>query len=156
MNQAKRLPGQKMTISERQELIGCLVDELTTGMYSDRELSRKLNVGRSQIVKYKPYALKLIATTKIDRPSIRVLQIQRVYNRIEQLNNEFQPNQSIKDKMSIHNQLTKLEQHLAMIAGLNIETQININQKQLVITRANPKDVRKVTKSIENTSTMIK
>jgi hypothetical protein len=153
----KRKPGQVMGRTERIDFVGDMIEHMMQGLYSDNKLAKMLDVDRRTVVKYKPQALKLISITKLDQNNIRQLQIQRAYYRIEQLiqdlNSQYEyidaegkPHKaklSIKDKMAVHNQITKLEQHLALIAGLNVETKVHVDSKQLVITRAHPDAVRK-------------
>lgn len=140
----KHKSGQQMLAAERLEFVGSLVEIMLQGLYSDNQLSKMLKADRRTVNKYKPAALKLISAAKLDQGNIRALQVQRAYNRIERLTLELDnKNITLKDRMAVHNQITKLEQHLALITGLNVETKINIDHKKLVITRAHPDAIKK-------------
>lgn len=136
-----------MTATERSDLLADLVDHLLAGVYSDNGLAKLCKVDRDTVKRYKPAAFKIIANTQVDQNQIRTLEIQRTYTRIDTLYKELdQKKLSVKDKMAIHNQIAKAESHLALITGLNVQTTINVNRKQLVITRAHPADVKKAKK----------
>jgi len=143
---AIRPRSQQMTSPERADLIASLVEHMLKGLYSDNKLAELCQVDRRTITRYKPAAIKIIGATKIDRANVRALQIQRVYTRLERLNAEFETEMTLKERMAVHGQITKLEQHLALITGLNVETKINVDHKQLVITRAHPSAVKKAYK----------
>jgi dsRNA-specific ribonuclease len=135
--------GQRLNIAERTELIADMVESMLAGYQSDRQLSEDLKISRPTIGKYKQYALQLIASTKLDQPQIRALQLSRLYQDLENLTIELQaPDLTVKDKMSIYNQRSKINQQIALVSGLNIETKVNVDAKKLVITRAHPDAVR--------------
>lgn len=137
-------PGQQMLAAERVEFVAKLVEIMLTGLYSDNKLAQMLKADRTTVNKYKPAALKLITAAKLDQSNIRALQVQRAYNRIERLTLELDDKHlTVKDRMAVHNQITKLEQHLALITGLNVETKINVDHKKLVIVRAHPDSIKK-------------
>lgn len=146
----KRKQGQQLTADEKADLLADLVEHMLKGFYSDNKLAQLCNVDRDTIRRYKGSASKIIASTRIDRNNIRALQIQRVYTRLEALNTELEDKKlTVKEKMAIHGQITKLEQHLALITGLNVETKVNVNQRKLVIVKAHPKAVEKARKEAQ-------
>ena len=153
----KKRQGQQMTTVERFDFVARMVEYMMQGLHSDQGLAKLMNSSAVTVAKYRPQALKMISITKLDQNNIRQLQIQRAYYRIERLTLDLDSKQefidadgvkrssnlSIKDKMAVHNQITKLEQHLALIAGLNVETKVHVDAKQLVIVRAHPDAVHK-------------
>jgi hypothetical protein len=140
--------GYQLTTDQRHNLINDLMDILLEGYQSDHQLSERLGYSRNTIAKYKKFAIKLLSKNVMARPQIRALQLSRAYQDIENLTKELQqPNLTISDKMSIYAQKNNVNKHIALIAGLNIETKVSVDHKQLVITRANPEETRKIVES---------
>ena len=83
----------------------------------------------------RPTADELIGKMKLDRNAIRVLQIRRTYQLIEGLMTDLKGADTIKEKSMLYGNIFKFSSHLALITGLNVETQVNVDQKQLVIIR---------------------
>lgn len=143
-NSITKTQGQGLNVEQRNDLVANLVEEMLKGYQSDRKLSTILKVSRKTVVRYKHLAMKLIAAAKLDQPQVRALQMQRLYQDMENLTTELKAEGlTVKDKMSIYNQRAKINQQIALIAGLNIETKINIDHKKLVITRAHPDAIKK-------------
>jgi hypothetical protein len=129
--------GHRLVNTQRVVLIGKLIDVLCEGYHSTTSLSKKLNVSRDTIETYRPAADQAIAKLKLDRNVIRNLQVQRTYKLLEMLMGDLKGCTTVKEKTLIYNQIYKFSSHLALICGLNVETQVNVDQKQLVIIRAN-------------------
>lgn len=137
--------GQQLQNAERLIVIAKLVEELSNGYMSTYALSKKLRLNRATIEAYRPLADKLITETRLDRGVIRNLQVRRTYKLIEMLMDDLKKIDStpldvstkMATKSKIYSQIAKFSQHLALITGLNVETQVNVNPKQLVIIRAN-------------------
>lgn len=134
---------EKLTTDEATELIADLVDALLHGYVSDNQLSKDLKVSRTTIVRYKAKALKIISSTEIDQPQIRALHLQGLYQDLEELTMMLNEATSIKEKTSIYNQRNKVKQQIALISGLNVETKINLDHKQLVVIKSHPEAYRK-------------
>jgi hypothetical protein len=116
---------------------------------------------------YKPLANELIGKMKIDRNAIRALQIRRTYEIIEGLMEELRESRriggkgngedgggGIKDRALLYNQIYKFSSHLALITGLNIETQVQIDPQKLVIIRSK-KDKNTVDTQSESTKVLL-
>lgn len=132
--------GQRLQNAERLVLIGKIIDELTSGYMSTWALAKKLKVSKQTIDAYRPLADKLIAEQKIDRNVIRNLEIQRTYKLVEMLMEDLKAAKTPKDRSLFYNQIYKFSSHLALITGLNVETQVHIDPTKLVIIRASQKD----------------
>ncbi len=138
MNTAIRKQGTRLTKIERQQLLLDLIDALQSGYMSKLSLARKLNVSRQTIDSLLPEAEAVFATVTKDRNIIRNLQVQRTYAMIDRLSTKLDdPDKppSLKEELAIHDKIIKYGQHLALITGLNVETHINVDHKQLVIIR---------------------
>ena len=152
MNTAIRKQGTRLTKVERQELLLGLIDALQSGYMSKLSLARKLNVSRQTIDSLMPEAEAVFATVTKDRNIIRNLQVQRTYAMIDRLagkldNEEHLP--TLKEELAIHDKIIKYGQHLALITGLNVETHINVDSKQLVIIRPATEPSKDATVSIK-------
>jgi hypothetical protein len=148
--------GHQMVQAKRMILIGKMYDLLTSGYMTTYALSRELGVSRKAIDLYRPLVDDLISKSKLDRTVIRNLELQRAYRVIEKLMEDlneieeaYKPlvggdalnaasyiDRKIKAKTLIYNQIAKHSSRTALITGLNIETQVNVDQHQLVIIRA--------------------
>lgn len=133
----KKKRGQQLQNAERLVLISKIVEALCEGYVSTNALAKRLEVGAPTIDTYRPLADELIGKRKLDRNVIRNLQIQRTYRIVEMLMDDLKSCNTIKEKSLIYNQLAKFSQHLALICGLNVETQVNVDASKLVIIRAN-------------------
>lgn len=133
----KRKRGNQLVNAERMVLISKLVEALCEGYQSTYTLSKKLNVDRQTIERYRPLADDVISKTKLDRNVIRNLQVKRTYRIIEMIMDDLKKCKTMKEKSLMYNQLAKFSQHLALICGLNVETQVNVDASKLVIIRAN-------------------
>jgi len=133
----KRKRGQQLLNAERTVLISKMVDALCEGYQSTNGLARLLKIDRRTVDIYRPLADELIGKIKIDRNVIRNLQLKRTYQLVEMLMNDLKSCETIKEKSLIYNQIIKASQHLALICGLNVETQVNVDASKLVIIRAN-------------------
>lgn len=131
----KRKQGQRLLTDEKMKLVQALIGLLEQGFHSDNSLAQKLAVNTSTVRRYRPYADDIIRTTKIDRNVIRNLQIQRVYKLVDGLMNDLEAAETNREKHMIHSSIVKYFQHLALVTGLNIETQVHIDPKKLVIIR---------------------
>lgn len=100
-------------------------------------LARECNVSRSTIERYRPLVDEIIAKTKIDRNVVRNLQIKRTYQLIEMLMDDLKGARDPKSRALYYNQIYKFSSHLALITGLNVETQVHIDPQKLVIIRSN-------------------
>lgn len=137
----KRKQGQRLLTAEKMALTQRLVELLEQGFHSDNSLAQKLGVNTSTIRRYKPYASDIIKSIKLDRTVIRNLQIQRVYKLVDSLMHDLEHAETVREKYLIHASIVRYCQHLALITGLNVETQINVDPKKLVIIRS-PKVVQ--------------
>ena len=137
IDQKKR--GQQLVQAERNVLMSKMLDLMTEGYVSTYMLSKKCHVSRDTIDRYRPLVDELIAKTKINRNAIRSLQIRRTYNIIEMLMEDLKTAVGAKDRSAYYNQIFKFSSHLALITGLNVETQVNIDPTKLVIIRSNTK-----------------
>lgn len=124
--------------AERQVLISKMLDFMTEGYYSTSLLAKKCKVARGTIEKYRPMVDEIISRQKIDRNAIRVLQIRRTYELIEQMIEDLRQCVGIKERALIYNQIYKMSSHLSLITGLNVETTVHVDPTKLVIIRANP------------------
>jgi hypothetical protein len=129
--------GGRLTNAKRTVLIAKMFDALSNGYMSTYALSKQLKVNRVTIDSYRPLVDELIGKQKIERNVIRNLQLKRTYNIIEMLMDDLKRSTDDKVRHGYYNQIAKFSQHLALITGLNIETQVNVDQHQLVIIRAN-------------------
>lgn len=134
---SKQPSGQRLTNAKRLVVIGKLIDHLSQSYYTTNELANKTGLTRKMIDTYRPLADKLIGENKIDRNVVRNLQVKRTYTIIEMLMKDLSKTTDDKLRQGYYNQIAKFSQHLALITGLNIETQVNVDQHQLVIIRAN-------------------
>lgn len=143
----KRKNGERLTRQERDDLIIELVKCLQNGHTSTYELAQLLKISGPTVDRLRPMADKIIINTLPDRNTIRALEIQRTYRMIEKLSLAFDGEKkyrpSHKMRMDISARILGFSKHLALITGLNVETKVNVNQKQLVITRAHPDAVKK-------------
>lgn len=128
--------GQALTNAQKATLIDKMLTKLESGYMSTNQLAKELQVSRRTIDRFRPMVDKRIADKQPDRSIIRNLQIQRTYKIIEMLMNDLNKTKDDKTRQGYYNQIAKFSSHLALITGLNIETQINVNQDQLVIIRA--------------------
>jgi hypothetical protein len=149
----KKKAGQQLLNAERDVIISKLIDKLVEGLHTTNALSIELGVSRDTIDKLRPLADELIGKMKLDRNAIRVLQIRRTYNLIETLMADLKGCETIKEKSMIYGQIFKFSSHLALITGLNVETQVNIDHKQLVIIRPAAKPEQRIV--IEGTEDLI-
>lgn len=130
---------------ERNVLISKMIDRLCEAPVASHVLAKELRVNRATIEKYRPLADELIGKMKLDRNVIRNLQVQRTYTLIEGLMNDLKEikgsglslSKRVTLQSNIYNQIYKFSSHLALITGLNIETQVNVDHQKLVIIRAN-------------------
>lgn len=156
--------GQRLTNAKRTVLIAKMFDALTQGYMSSYALSKQLKVSIPTIDSYRPLVDELIGKQKIERNVIRNLELQRAYKIIEMLMVDLQDidntykeverttrsiDSKIKTKTNIYNQIAKHSSRIALITGLNIETQVNVDQHQLVIIRANNNKKPTVSEPIE-------
>jgi hypothetical protein len=125
-----------LSVARRVVLIGKLFDAMTEGYQSTNALSKRLGVSRPTIDRYRPVVDDLITKTKLDRTQIRNLELQRAYKIIEMLMDDLNKSVEHKDRIGYYNQIAKHSSRIALITGLNVETQVTIDQKQLVIIRA--------------------
>ena len=137
-----RKRGEQMTIAARNVLIAKVLDYMSEGVMSTRELAKRTGVSRPTIDRIRPLVDEIIGRDKIDRNIIRNLQIRRTYELIEMLMNDLKLCQSIKERSIIYGNIFKFSSHLALITGLNIETQVNLDAKQLVVIRPAKRDAR--------------
>lgn len=137
----KQKTGQRLTNAKRLVVIAKLADHLTQGYYSTNELAKMTGLTRKMIDTYRPMVDEVIGKQKLDRNIIRSLQLKRTYNIIEMLMNDLKRCETIKDKTLIYNQIAKFSSHLALITGLNVETHVNVDHKQLVIIRSGKKPI---------------
>ena len=146
--------GKQLTVARRNALISKMIDYMVEGYTSTNSLAKKLNCTRRTVDRYKPFADELISKQKFDRNAIRALQIRRTYQIIESLMDELkdlnevittvddQGNEhsykrsSVKERTAIYSQIFKFSSHLALITGLNVETQVHVDAKKLVIVRS--------------------
>lgn len=139
-----RTRGHKLTKREREELIIKLVDLLTTGYKTDSELAEQLQISRVTLNTLKPFADELLAVTADTQNVIRNQSIARVNRQIERITKHLEDGKlTFKEQMFAISTFTRLQSHLAMITGLNVETKINIDHKRLVVIRAHPDAVHK-------------
>ena len=131
----KRKQGQQLLTAEKMSLTLKLVALLEQGFHSDNSLSKRLGVNTSTIRRYRPYADDIIRKTRLDRNVLRNLQVKRVYSLLDGLANDLERAESTREKHLIHSSIVKYCQHLALITGLNVETQLNIDPSKLVIIR---------------------
>ncbi|HKR81395.1 MAG TPA: hypothetical protein VJR27_00130 [Candidatus Saccharimonadales bacterium] len=134
-SQQKRRRGQQLSTAEKMQLTQELVKLLEQGYKSDLALAKELGVNTTTIRRYKPYADEIIRNTKLDRNFLRNLQIQRTQRLIERLAIDLDNAETAHEKSMIHNNIIKYFQHLALITGLNVETQVHVDPKKLVIIR---------------------
>jgi hypothetical protein len=113
---------------------------MVEGYHSTAELARKTGLSRRTVDAYRPLVDNLIATTKIDRNAVRALQIKRTYTIIEMLMNDLKVSQGYKERASYYSQIYKFSSHLALITGLNVETQVHVDAKKLVVIRSNTRN----------------
>lgn len=140
----KRKHGERLTKAERDDLIIELVKALQNGHTSTYELAKLLKVSGSTVDRLRPMADKVLLTTLPDRNTVRALEIQRTYRSMERLAMKLSNEKLALDSyLRIDKSMQGWSKHLALITGLNIETKVNVNQKQLVITRAHPEAVKK-------------
>lgn len=138
--------GKRLSIADKVTLTDQIVECLENGYHSVSELARQCQVSRTTIKRYLPFALKRYNGVKLNRASIRTLELHRAYRFRERLTKELDNCQTIKDKVSVSNQINNISKHIAFISGIGSEaklTQYN-DVKQLVITRANPAEVEKI------------
>lgn len=140
----QKAPGKALNKAESIELITDLVELLLKGYISDNQLSKDLKVSRQTIVRYKDDAMKIISSASIDQPRIRALHLQGLYQDLEELTIMLETATSVKEKTSIYNQRNKVKQQIALISGLNVETKINLDHKQLVIIKSHPEERKRV------------
>ena len=117
-----------------------MLDLMAEGYYSTNALSKKLRVSRSTIDTYRPLVDQLIAKTKVDRNAIRALQIRRTYELIELMMEDLKQAETIKERSLIYGNIHKMSSHLALITGLNVETQVHVDPTKLVIIRSNTRN----------------
>lgn len=135
-----RKRGQQLTIAERNVHIAKLMETMTEGYHSTAELARKTGLSRRTVDAYRPLVDQLIATTKIDRNAVRALQIKRTYTMIEMLMLDLKQASGYKERASYYSQIYKFSSHLALITGLNVETQVHVDAKKLVVIRSNTRN----------------
>jgi hypothetical protein len=134
---AARKRGQNLTVERQQVIIGKLMDKMIEGYHSTSELARETGVSRPTVDRYRPIVDELIGKTRIDRNAIRALQIRRTYTIIEQLMNDLKHASGYKERAAYYSQIYKFSSHLALITGLNVETQVHVDAKKLVVIRSN-------------------
>jgi len=127
--------GQQLTIATRNILIAKVLDLVSEGIMSTRELAHRTGVSRPTIDRIRPLVDEIIGRDKIDRNIIRNLQIRRTYELIEMLMSDLKGCETIKERSIIYGNIFKFSSHLALITGLNVETQVNVDHRQLVIIR---------------------
>lgn len=133
----KKPNGMRMVNAERMVLISKLIDLMTQGVYSTRELAKRTGMTRLTVDRYRPLADDVIGKEKIDRNVIRSLQIRRTYELIEQLMKDLKGTTDTKERSLLYGSIYKFSSHLALITGLNVETHVNVDPSKLVIIRAN-------------------
>lgn len=132
----KRRRGVHLLTDEKMQLTFRIVDLLEEGIESELGLAKRLRVNTTTIRRYKPYALAVIQRAKLDRNIIRKKQIARTYRIIEQLTEDLKAAQSVRDRSLIYSTIAKYSNHLALITGLNYDSQVQqANAQQLVIVR---------------------
>lgn len=132
-----RKRGQQLTIAERNVHIAKLMETMVEGYHSTAELARKTGLSRRTVDAYRPLVDQLIATSKIDRNAVRALQIKRTYTIIEMLMGDLNSVSGYKERATYYSQIYKFSSHLALITGLNVETQVHVDAKKLVVIRSN-------------------
>lgn len=138
-----RPQGRNLTKAERDDLIVSIVTRLQKGYASNYRLARDLKVNDRTIQKLRPMADAIITEQIPDRGIIRSLEIAKTYEMVAYLADLLEKEKDHKRKMDISRSMLGWSKHMALITGLNVETKINVNQKQLVITRAHPDAVKK-------------
>lgn len=128
--------GQRLDHAKRNVLIAKLYEALSDGYMTTYALSKMLQVSRPTIERFRPLVDEMIAKQRPDRNTIRNLEIQRAYKIVEMLMDDLKECKGIEEKVKVYNQIAKHSSRLALITGLNIETQVNVDQHQLVIIRA--------------------
>lgn len=151
----RKKAGEQMIQAERNVLISKMIDCLCEGYISTYALSKKLNVSRDAIERYRPLADDIIAKTKIDRNVIRNLQIRRTYQIVEQLMSDLKGATTVKERSMIYSSIYKFSSHLALITGLNVETHVNVDPTKLVIIRANQSKNKDRAKEIDTIPSVI-
>lgn len=139
MDTLKQPHGYRLTNAKRLVVIAKLVDQLSKGYYSTNQLAKMTGMTTKMVATYRPLADEVIAKQTPDRNVIRNLEIKRTYQIIEMLMQDLARTTEDKIRIGYYNQIAKHSQHLALITGLNIETQVTVDQKQLVIIRASDK-----------------
>lgn len=136
--------GQQMTNTKRFVVIHKLLEYLSESYYTTGKLAKLTGLSYKTVETYRPFVDRLLAERRVDRNTVRNLQVNRTYKMIERMVLDLDDIEAhIKDvgrkiqlKATIYGQIVKYSSHLALITGLNIETQVNVEQKQLVIIRA--------------------
>lgn len=148
---SKRKQGQQMLTNEKMALTDKIYEEMEQGYHSINALSERLGVNRTTIRRYKPFAQKRFEAVKVNRAAIRTLEISRANRHREWLMNELAGCTSIKDKVAVSNQITKVSQLIALLSGISVEAKITHynDPKQLVIVRAHPEAVKKTLHGVE-------
>lgn len=155
---ARKGSKKQLQVAERNVLISKMIDLMTQGYMSTNALSKQCRVSKETIDRYRPLCDELIAKTRIDRNAIRALQIKRTYEIIESLMDELKELNkpvnvakegekpryvkvsSVKERTAIYGQIFKFSSHLALITGLNVETQVHVDPTKLVIIRSNKRE----------------
>lgn len=169
--------GERLTDAKKLTVISKLAEYLSEGYYSTYYLSKMTGLSQKMINKYRPVADELIGKQKIDRNSIRNVEIRRTYKLIEDITKDLEKTEelfSIRDndaysdlnkkrdvmnrkvdiKSKLYGQLIKQAQHLAQVAGINVETHVNVDHQQLVIIRADGAKKKQVIELNEDNSTI--
>lgn len=140
---ARRKRGQRLSKAERDDLIIELVKHLAARYDNTHQLAKRFNVDETTIDRLRPVVDKIIANSIPDRNIIRSLEISRTYEMMGKLADMFEKAKPENSKLNITHAMLGWSKHMALITGLNVETKVNVNQKQLVITRAHPDAVKK-------------
>ena len=132
----KRKRGTHLLSDDKLRLTFSIVDLLEEGYTSENSIAKKLRVNTTTIRRYKPYALAVIGRAKLDRNTIRNKQIARTYRIIEQLTEDLQTAQSVKDRCLLYGTIVKYSNHLALITGLGYDNQVQqADPQRLVVIR---------------------
>lgn len=133
----KRKRGKQLSTVEKMDLTEHIARLMDDGTVSVHGLATLLNVNRTTVKRYKPYAQRLYGKVNIgSRVYHRNLQIQRMYAMIERLTVDLELAMTTKDKALLHSQLVKYYHLMALLSGIIHDTkEQSIDHRQLVIIR---------------------
>lgn len=144
IGQIKRAPSQRFTTEEKLELSANLAELLTLGYASTNALARQLNVDNKTVERYLPLARKVLQQLVPSREDYRAEHIARLRNVCQMILDDLArlgEDGKAYERAALYRVLGQFMGQLALVTGLNVETQVNVDQKQLVIIR-NPADQR--------------